>query len=227
MLHLCATCVLQRSYISTPHLCANYIYSVTSSSLCYISVPRASLLCMCKRAIPLLACKHRQHRALRNCLPSVFSAMAVCGRKTRLVACADISVSEIMTALDKFMLVKGNRDLSGLLRASKVSWKSAPTAVSLQAVSELFMALSAVAPNTALPNRLTSLALEKLHGLRPCNFTSKTVSDWANETSAHVRCLFSKFRQLAYSPTARQTCFKKARRGDRSIIQTHVFARTR
>ena len=105
----------------------------------------------------------------------------------------------------------GDRHIKRLLSnaCAGVTWKTAPEAKSLAAVSDLFVRLAGVAKNGTLPPKKTVQALQNIDADRRANYTSMDSEAWATEVGSTVRCVFGKYVDLLKS-AAYTRCMKKA-----------------
>jgi len=137
----------------------------------------------------------------------------------RTVAPRELSVGDIQDALDKYLNECGTRDMSELLADLKkdANWKTAPKCSLMSKYHGLYTHLVRICPAGVMPPKRTTLALIALHQARPCNFTGRRDSDWADELSLAIRAGMSKFRELLDS-TAYSRCVAKASKHEKDAI---------
>ena len=137
----------------------------------------------------------------------------------RTVAPRELSVGDIEVALEHYLSGCATRDLTALLSDLKkdASWKTAPKSNIMAKYQSLYKQLVSICPAGVLPPKRTTLALVALHLARPCNFTGRRDSDWADELSLAIRAGFAKFRELL-DLTAYARCMTKASSDEKHAI---------
>ena len=76
-----------------------------------------------------------------------------------------------------------------------------------------------LSPQGMLPAKKLALALQACHSNRPCNFTKKDISAFADDMSGVLRAGFAKYRSLVADPEARRRCLSKASDDEKSKIE--------
>ena len=100
--------------------------------------------------------------------------MALVSPKGRLVADPCIGVEDTTGATSKVFKDKNARDLWELLKSPRgITFKSGANAQRLASIHFIMVPLTEIAPNGMLPPKKTRMALQKLHGESPINFTKK------------------------------------------------------
>ena len=121
---------------------------------------------------------------------------------TRIRADKEISVRQLVKAVNEFLVKRGDRDIGRILACmAKVSWKTNPSQcmAELWKLGDLWHACLLLAPNTMLPRKRLAVAIMEVH--TECGailFVAGDLENFAGEVGAHLRRGLSKLRTLAH-----------------------------
>ena len=137
----------------------------------------------------------------------------------RLSADPTIGVADLMGPLEKYMTMKGDRNILTMVRPpSGVTQKTAPDPLWLNKNFALYMEYAKVAPNSMIPPKKHRTALERLDCQTKCNFTKSSSEDWADQVDSAIRLAMKQFRDLKKDVVQRERAFRRID----SVVQKNI-----